>query len=64
MAHSLTLRAIRDSALGRFGDIRTFHHVTEDALNYYAHGIPNEPYPGIHSSYLTLPKWAWKQESS
>lgn len=58
------LRCTQDSRASEWlgvsvGDVVVFSSVSEDELNYYAHGLSNEMTPGIHSSYLTLPKFGW-----
>ena len=43
------------------GTIVEYRSVSENELNYFAHGINCEPVPGIFANYLTLPKYAWRQ---
>ena len=59
----MTLRCVSDwsnfSHEFFFGEEVTFRSVTEDSLNFYAHGVNSESPPGYHSNYLTLPKYAF-----
>lgn len=38
---------------------RSYASVSEDALNFYTHGVPASRFPGISANYTVLPKYAW-----
>jgi hypothetical protein len=46
-----------------YGATIAWDHVGDDEMNFYLHGFVNQPYPGIYSSYLTLPKHSFARVS-